>query len=98
MNLCTKQKWIQRHRRQTYGSQRGKSGEGINQEFVTNRWTLLYIKQINNLGPTLLQRELYSISLVDNRYRKESEIELLQNRKESEKELLCYPPETNTTL
>ena len=47
MNLLTKQKQILRHRKQTYGYQRG-SGGRINQKFGINRSTLLYIKQINN--------------------------------------------------
>ena len=46
MNLYTKQKQIDRHRKQTYGYQRGKVGKGINQEFGINIYTLLYIKQI----------------------------------------------------
>ena len=48
MNLFTKQKQTHRHRKQTYCYQRGKGGGGINQEFGINRYTLLYIKQINN--------------------------------------------------
>ena len=47
MNLYTKQKQTHRHRKQTYGYQRG-SGGGINQEFGINIDTLLYIKQIIN--------------------------------------------------
>ena len=46
MNLFIKQKWTHRHRKQTYGYQRGRGG-GINLEFGINRYTLLYIKQIN---------------------------------------------------
>ena len=48
MNLSTKQKQTQRHRIQIYGYQVGKVGRGINQEFWINRYTVLYIKQINN--------------------------------------------------
>ena len=48
MNLFTNQKQTPRHRKQTYGYQRGKGGERINQEFRINRYKLLYIKQINN--------------------------------------------------
>ena len=49
MNLYTKQKWIHRHRKQIYGHQRAKGRGGrINQEYEINRYTLLYIKQINN--------------------------------------------------
>ena len=48
MNLSTKQKKSHRHRKQTYGYQRGKVWGGINQEFGINIYTLLYIKQITN--------------------------------------------------
>ena len=48
MNLLTKQKQTHRHRKQTYGYQRGKEVEGINQESGISRHKLLYIKQINN--------------------------------------------------
>ena len=40
MNLFRKQKQTHRHRKQTYGCQRGKGGE-INQEFGINIHTLL---------------------------------------------------------
>ena len=46
-NLLTEQKQTHRHRKQTYGCQRGKGG-GINQEFGSNISTRLCIKQINN--------------------------------------------------
>ena len=62
MNLFTKQKQIHRHRKQAYGYQRGNVGGGINQEFGFNRYTLLYIKLDNQQGPTVQNRELYSIS------------------------------------
>ena len=38
----------ERHRKQTYGYQKGKSGGGINLECGSNRYKLLYIKQISN--------------------------------------------------
>ena len=41
MNLFAKQKQTHRHRKQTYGYQRGK-------EIGINRYTLIYRKQINN--------------------------------------------------
>ena len=48
MNLFTKQKLTHRHRKQTYGYERGKggkgSGGGINQDFGISRYTLLYTK------------------------------------------------------
>ena len=47
MNLFTKQKQTHRHRKQTYGYQKG-SGGGINQEPEINIHTLVYIKQITN--------------------------------------------------
>ena len=47
MNLFAKQKQTGRHRKQTYGYQREKRG-GINWKLGINRYTLLYIKQINN--------------------------------------------------
>ena len=47
MNLFAKQKQIHRHRKQTYGFQRGE-GRGINQEFGIEIYKLLYIKQITN--------------------------------------------------
>ena len=43
MNLLTKQKETHRHRKQTYGYQRGRWG-GLNEEYGINRYTLLYIK------------------------------------------------------
>ena len=47
-NLSTKQKYTHRHRKQTYGYQRGKGiGEGC-QEFGLSRYKLLYVKQISN--------------------------------------------------
>ena len=50
MNLFTKQKQTHRHKKQTYGYQREKRKGEKNQEFEMNRYTLLYIKQINNKG------------------------------------------------
>ena len=46
MNLFTKHKQTRRHRKQTYGYQRGKAAGRINWEFEFNRYTLLYTKQI----------------------------------------------------
>ena len=47
-NLLIKQNQIHRHRKQTYGYQRGKGGGqvGINYEYEINKQ--LYIKQISN--------------------------------------------------
>ena len=47
MNLSTKQKQTHRHRKQTYGYQRGSKG-GIKEELWINRYTALHIKKINN--------------------------------------------------
>ena len=44
------------------GYQRGKVEEGVmNWEFGCNIYTLLYIKQIIQQGPTVQRREIYSI-------------------------------------
>ena len=78
MNLFTKQKQTHRHRKQTYGYQRGKGGEGgINQRFGINRYTLLHIKQINN------KDLLYSIGDYI------QYLVITYNGKESEKEYIC---------
>ena len=60
MNLFTKQKQTHRHRKQTYGYQRGNMGGGINQEFWNNIYTLVY-KVDKQQGPTVQHREPYSI-------------------------------------
>ena len=50
MNLFTKQKKFNRHRKKKKNMvPKRKKGEGrVNQEFEINRYTLLYIKQVNN--------------------------------------------------
>ena len=58
MNLYKKQKQTHKHREQIYGHQTGKGG--INQEFGTNIYTLLY-KIYNQQGPIIQHREVYSI-------------------------------------
>ena len=91
MNLFTRQKQTHRHRKQTYNYQRGKEWGKINQEFGINRYTLLYIKKINNKD--LLYNTGNSIQYLVITY----------NGKESEKEYIhrtesfCCTPETNTT-
>ena len=65
-----------RHRKQTYGYQRGKGRGGKNWEFGMNRYTLLYIKQINNKD-LLYSTGNYSQYLV-----------IMYNGKESEKEYI----------
>ena len=50
MSLFPKQKQTHKHRKQTYDYQRGKGGEGINQEYGINRYTPLCIKQISNMN------------------------------------------------
>ena len=47
-NLFTEQKQTHRHRKQTYSYRRERGSGGINWEYVVNRHTLAYIKQINN--------------------------------------------------
>ena len=47
MNLFTKQKQTHRHRKQTYGNQRGKVGAS-SKELGNNIYTLLYIKYLIN--------------------------------------------------
>ena len=71
----------------------GESGGGINQEFGTSRYTLLYIKQINNkdLAGNCIQY------LIINYNGKESEKEHLYTYI-GITEALCCTPETNTTL
>ena len=44
MNLFAKEKWAHRHRKQTYGHQRGKEWGRINKEVEINIYTLLYIR------------------------------------------------------
>ena len=94
MNLFTKQKETHRHRKQSYGCQRGNWG-GINWEFGINRNTLLCIKQINNKDLLYNTRNYIQYPVIT------------YNGKESEKniltyiyktESLCCALETNTTL
>ena len=92
MNLYTKQKQTHRHQKQSYDYQR--EGGGINEEFGINRYTLLYIKYINN-------RDLLYSSGNYTQY-----LAIIYHGKESEKEyihiciteLLCCTPKTNTKL
>ena len=62
MNLFTKQKQTHRHRKQTSGYQKGKGGQGggINYEIGINIHTT--INKIDKQRPTILHREVYSIS------------------------------------
>ena len=76
MNLFTKQKQTHRHRKQTYGYQRGKVGGGINQEFGVKIYTLLYTKQITN------KNLLYSTG------NSTQYLVITYNRKESKKEYI----------
>ena len=62
MNLFIKQKQIYRHRKQTYGYQRGKA-EGRDKLGVWDQEIQTIIYKINKQqGPTLQHRALYSIS------------------------------------
>ena len=60
MNLSIEQS--NRHREQTCGGQGGWSWGGKDWEFRISRCKLLYIQGINNQGPTVEHRDLYSIS------------------------------------
>ena len=86
MNLFTKHKQTHRHRKQTYGYQKGK--EGRDKLGVWDyRYTLLYIKQINN------KDFLYSTGNYINyivRTYFENKIYITES--------LCCTPETNTIL
>ena len=92
MNLFTKQKQTHRRREQTSGYQRGKGG-GINQEFGTNRYRLLYIKQIINKDvPYSTENSTQYLVIL---YKgKESE----KNTYIYETESACCTAESNTTL
>ena len=60
MNFFTKQKQTHRHRKQTYGYQRGKGrGEKLG---VWDKHIQTTIYKIDKQGPTVENRELYSIS------------------------------------
>ena len=93
MNQYTKQKYAHRHRKQTYGYQRGKWG-GVNQEFGININTLLYIKQITNKDH-MQSTSIYTQYFVITYKRKELEKEYIYV---CITESLCCTPENNTTL
>ena len=59
MNLFTKQKQTHKHRKQTYGKEKGR---GINEGFGVKTDTLLYYKVDNKPGPTVRHGDLYSIA------------------------------------
>ena len=62
MNLFPKQKQTQKHRKQTYGYQRGKAGEG-DELGGWDQHIHATIYQIDNQqGPTIQHWELHSIS------------------------------------
>ena len=92
MNLFIKQKQTCRHRKQTYSYQSGKGR--INQEFEINRYTLLYIKQINNknlLYSTGNYIQYLVITYNGKEFEKEKDIYIYT-------ESLCCTPEINTIL
>ena len=102
MNLFTKQKQTHRHRKQTYGYQKGKGVGGINQEFGISRYKLLCIKQINS-KVLLCSTGNYIQYIVINHNGKESEkeyidIQIHRYRYRYITESLCCTPETNTTV
>ena len=59
MNLFTKQKNTHRHRKQTYGYQRGNPGRDKLGVWDEHLYTVMY--KINKKAPTVQHRELYSI-------------------------------------
>ena len=76
MNFFTKQKDSQTWKTNLWLPKRKAGGRGINQEFGSNIYTQLYIKQINQQGPNVQHRELYSI-FCNNYMGKESEKEYI---------------------
>ena len=62
MNLGIKQTQMYSHRKQTYDYQKGKVWGGINQEFVINIYTLIYVKQTTNSMYCMAQGTIFSIS------------------------------------
>ena len=89
MNLLTKkQTWG--YWKETYGYQRGKVGEGINQKFVMNTYILLYIRQIINqelLYSTENSTQFSVVTYMRKEFKKEG-IYVTES--------LCCTPETNT--
>ena len=61
MNLLTKQKQTHRHRKQTYGYQRGRGGKDKLGVWNQQIQTTIY-KRDKQQGPTVEHRELYSVS------------------------------------
>ena len=59
MNLFTKQKQTHRHRKQTYGHQRGKGG--VDKLEVWDQQIQTTVYKIDKQGHTVQHRELYSI-------------------------------------
>ena len=64
INLYKNQKQTHKPRKQIYGFQRGKGGEGTNYYYTKSKYKPLYIKQIKQQGFTAQHRELYSISII----------------------------------
>ena len=94
MNLFTKQKKTNKHRKQTYGYQNGKGvGEGKIRSLNQQIQTTIY-KQMNN-KVLLYSTENYIQCPVINHKGKEYEKEHIYLRIT---ESLCYTSETNTTL
>ena len=91
MNLFTKQTQTHKHRKQICNYQTEQEAGGINYEFCTSIYILLYIKQINK--GLLYSTGNYIQYLV-----------ITYDGKESEKEYIyiaespCYTPEPDTTL
>ena len=96
MNLFIKQKQTHRYRKQAYGYQRGMGVGGINQEFGSNLYMLLYIKQVNNKD-LLYSTGNYTQYFVITYMEKESEKEYTYIYV-CITESLCCTPETSTEL
>ena len=92
MNLYSKQKQISRHRKQTYGYQKGKVGRdklgALNQHIYTT------IYKIAKQGPTAQHRELYLVFCNNLQGKVSEKIDTYVCITEP----LCCTPETNTTL
>ena len=91
MNLFTKQKQTHRHRKQSYGYQRGRERDKSGAWDDHTHSTIYKID--NQQRPTVEHRELYSI-FWDNLYQKR----ILKRMDICITESLCCTPETNTTL
>ena len=104
MNIFTKQKQTHRHRKQTSLPKRKGGGEGINQEFGSNIYILLYTKQINNKHPLYSTGNYTQPFVITHMGKKSEKIYTYVNIYEYICICICITeslyctPETNTTL